>query len=331
MSTYSFTIIQSRAIMGFGKFLAVSLVLGSVGAYAQTPFNRVSCPNADVSLVPSGKTVESFSRTLRSNRITLVNQVSVNYLEEFLFEFNKFPKPLMREMISQRADIHLIQGQGVTEDPSWDPIHVKTFDNRPWSEVPGSGGFPFKKSLDEKYKKDMIRYCRAVPTDSKCVATDFTKFDANGVPTRVVVNQLYRDRAPHGLSSLVRGGNHGSINLFLHEHGHSLDNIYRDGTISKLTQWKELLDSDSNSHRFMMGICGTYCTQNLNEAFAELFAYYHSCDASRHQMEQEVPKIAEFFRELTSVKNYLNKVGAEAPARTTGFGGFGEIFGQLIR
>ncbi len=77
---------------------------------------------------------------LEENKITVVNDVSEAQLNQFLFEFAKFPKNLNDEMIKRGALTHLVGGEGVTANPAWIPTNVKTFDGRPWSAVPGAGG-----------------------------------------------------------------------------------------------------------------------------------------------------------------------------------------------
>lgn len=61
----------------------------------------------------------------------------------------------MQEMLSRKAKIHLIEGEGVTDDPTWG-LSRSTFDGRSWKEVPGAGGNP-----------------------------------SSGRPTRIVVNRLH--------------------------------------------------------------------------------------------------------------------------------------------
>jgi hypothetical protein len=104
-------------------------------------------------------------------------------------------------------------------------------------------------------------------------------------PTRVVVNRLYEG--------------HGSVNVVLHEHGHSLDSNYETRGISNTSEWQELI-SDAPVKNLLHALCGTYCSENAVEAFAELFAYYHACDKSRNYLEEKAPAAANFFRNFQS-------------------------------
>jgi hypothetical protein len=153
-----------------------------------------------------------------------------------------------------------MEGSGVTVDPTWVPSDLKTFDGRPWSEVPGGGG-----STAREYLK---------------------------TPTRVVINHLY--------------DHHGSADMFIHEHAHSLDSIRDLHGISNSRVWSDLLASEPNSYDFLTTICGAYCTDNVEEGFAEYFANYHGCQETRAQMEREVPRIAEFFFRFRSTRNLDN-------------------------
>lgn len=112
----------------------------------------------------------------------------------------------------------------------------------------------------------------------------------NGHPTRVVINHLY-DR-------------HGSVNLVLHEHGHTLDQLYKQNVISKSKSWKKLMEAEPQVQQFMLNICGSYCKDNINEGFAELFAFYHACAETKALVEREIPGFARFLQELTNVKAF---------------------------
>jgi hypothetical protein len=102
-------------------------------------------------------------------------------------------------------------------------------------------------------------------------------------PTYIVVNHLY--------------DNHGSINLVLHEHAHALDSTRSLREISNSTRWKAIALKPKTSH-FLTDICGNYCTDNINEGFAELFAYYYACQSTREEIEKNLPPVAKFFKEL---------------------------------
>lgn len=68
--------------------------------------------------------------------------VNTKDIENFLVEFKKFPSMLHLELVKSGGKIHLIHGEGVTDDPDWQKEHSSTFDGRAWSRVPGSGGYP---------------------------------------------------------------------------------------------------------------------------------------------------------------------------------------------
>ncbi len=208
-------------------------------------------------MVPEGKTLEDYQPFFSSNKIIPKTELTLNYVEQFKNEFEKFPANLRRELIEAGNKIHIMEGTGVTVDPTWIPTHLTTFDGRPWSEVPGGGG-----STARGYQKS---------------------------PTRIVINHLY--------------DHHGSADMFLHEHGHSLDSIRKLHGISNSTVWTSLMASQPGSAKFLDDICGDYCTKNVEEGFAELLANYHGCEESRAQMELEVPRIAEFFKRFNSTKN----------------------------
>jgi hypothetical protein len=91
---------------------------------------------------------------------------------------------------------------------------------------------------------------------------------SGGNPTRVVINHLY--------------DNHGSVNLVLHEHAHSLDLGATDlATLSSSAEWKKVMDEDKHLMGVLDHYCGDYCTKDAVEAFAEAFAMFYACDRSR--------------------------------------------------
>lgn len=236
------------------KFILPAVML--IMAVNSLAASRIKCPQAS-DVVPAGKTLVDYQSFFSQNRIIPKTELTLNYVEQFKNEFEKFPPGLRQELIKAGNKIHIMEGPGVTVDPTWEPTHEFTFDGRPWSEVPGGGG-----STARGYRKS---------------------------PTRVVINHLYDKQ--------------GSANMFLHEHGHSLDSIRELDGISRSDVWNNLLVSEPNSKKFLDEICGKYCTENENEGFAELFANYHGCEASRAQLERELPKVADFFRRFRSTRN----------------------------
>ncbi len=114
----------------------------------------------------------------------------------------------------------------------------------------------------------------------------------HNIPTRIVINSLTH--------------NHGSMDLVLHEHAHTLDSLYGGQGISKSGTWHNLVGADPSHLDFMKLLNGDYTAQHPEEAFAESFAYYFSCEATRKHMEEEVPQLAAFFQNLNSVKDLLD-------------------------
>lgn len=110
-----------------------------------------------------------------------------------------------------------------------------------------------------------------------------------GRPTRIVVNRMYEG--------------HGSENLFLHEHAHALDSTYKTDGVSSSREWRSVLKNSPNAESYLSRICrDNYCLVE-REGFAELFTRYFNSEETRLEIEQELPLIAEFFRNLKSIKN----------------------------
>lgn len=105
---------------------------------------------------------------------------------------------------------------------------------------------------------------------------------SGGDPTRVVVNSLYKK--------------HGSVNLVLHEHGHTLDSSGREIPLHAYTDWKAIA-ADPKTQSVMDMVCGSYCTTNDEESFAESLALYYACPASRAVLA-ESPLAIEYFMDL---------------------------------
>lgn len=119
---------------------------------------------------------------------------------------------------------------------------------------------------------------------------------SDGTPTRIAINHLY--------------DNHGSLNLVLHEHAHTLDSLYGEHTLSSSPAFRNLLTSSPRAEEFLNMLCADrYCTPDKPvEAFAELFTYYHGCAESKNHMEEIVPEIARFFSEFNSARDLLDRV-----------------------
>jgi hypothetical protein len=53
---------------------------------------------------------------------------------------------------------------------------------------------------------------------------------------------------------------------------------------------------------YLPKIFSRYEADHAEEGFAEAFSYYHSCEASRSQMEKEAPMLAAYFKEFSVEK-----------------------------
>lgn len=225
-----------------------------------------------------------------SSRASIISSMDFRH---FVGELRKFPPNLLNQMAQAGSRITLIRGTGVSNDPAWEQerlarvehvrrygrgseeekarqiaeinqAYLDTFDGRSWSYTTGAGG-------------------------------NFSDPNWN-TPTRIVVNHMYSNNYP------LRGGGfqvrqEGSVNLFLHEHAHALDNFYRAGTISNSREWLNIRN-DPSVARYLRKIFTSYEFDNLNEGFAEAFAYFFACEASRNQMRAEAPRLARFFEQL---------------------------------
>jgi hypothetical protein len=189
-----------------------------------------------------------------------ITQLHHNFIESFLFEYEKFPLNLRKEMTKAGGTINLLEGTGVAMDPTWTGDYL-TKDGRDWRKVPGAGG---------------------------------SFFSMPRIPTRIVINNIYNH---------TPDGGHGSINLILHEHGHSMDRLYKDQVLSLSPSWLKIVTKPDveNVIRTMFGM---YELTDKKEGFAELFAYYHACEATKTHLEQVAPTVADFFANLTSVKKF---------------------------
>lgn len=120
----------------------------------------------DVSPAWQTKSREEIIAWLGGYGVQLVRpDIQQEYLAQFAAEFERIPEVFRRKAYDASGLVHILNGHGVTEDPSWDSGDTKTFDGRDWANVPGSGGFPYLS-----------------------------------VPTRFVVNRLYEG---HGSVNLV--------------------------------------------------------------------------------------------------------------------------------
>lgn len=228
------------------------------------------------------------------------------YFHSFVHEMNKFPRGLMREMAAEGGEIRLIVGEAVTSDPRWDQDRQRLVDRRleyeRYHRNRGVTG-PLPGMTVEQINHSFNTTIEGARTWDYVSGAGGSFSDRNHImPTRVVINQLYqaRFRNPDGS---VTNRMQGSTNLFLHEHGHALDNLYGHHTISDSAPWQAAM-GDARSAAYVRKIFSSYETYHEGEGFAELFAYYHGCGAARTQMETHAPALANFFRNLTSMEQF---------------------------
>lgn len=226
-----------------------------------TPSAKVICPPEKV--IYTTRTLEELKPILEKENIKLVTEnANPENVERFLREYEKFPVALRQKMVEKGIRIHLMEGEGVTVDPGWD------------SDIANES--PEDKAEYEKRVEGLNRDWSKIPGAGGSTTT----------PTRIVINHLY-DR-------------HGSANLFLHEHAHTLDSLTSKRGISDSEAWKSL-SKDPKFKKIVKNVCGAYCEVD-EEAFAEMFAYFNSCAAAQKQVEKDVPALAAFLRELNGEK-----------------------------
>lgn len=260
-----------------------------------------SCPQAPDN--SEGKSIADYAPLMRANRITVAyGTPDVKWLDAFFYELNKFPANLLQEMVDAGATIHLIQGNAVTDDPTWDPSQVTTVEGkRTFNHIPGTGGSPFayeanRRSLEDQrnYRAGMRRYCQRYRSCDPAAYPDLTA-SPKDEPTRFVINLLYNHDP-------AKGSSHGSTNLVLHEHGHALDSIFAYHGLSQKASWQAIMNNPANRD-FLVKLCpDNYCLR-AEEGYAESFAYYHNCEETRAHLEEVAPEIAEYFRNFTSVRS----------------------------
>jgi hypothetical protein len=257
--------------MKVSKHVAVFFVLGTLSLNSFAQSERIHCAPAVIDEAQHA-TVEEYQSTLFERGINLSTTISdPKLIDSFLSEHEKFPEQLRQELINSGNKINLIEGAGVVSDPSWVTDAKKL----------SAGDQTWLKTFDG-------RDWSTVP------GAGGSTYSSNKVPTRVVVNHLY--------------DHHGSSNLFLHEHAHSLDAIYKIDTISKSEEWTTLMSNNATTlPEYLRAVCGDYCVNNHQEAFAELFAQYHACEQTREQLERTVPEVAEYLKNLTTVEGFKPK------------------------
>ncbi len=270
----------------------------------------IACvPDANSFTQPTGEDYSSYIRDFNIEFVTNDShptQQSITDTREFrlfMHEFQKFPRPLLQELASVGGKIRLMIGDGVTQDPTWDDAKKRAMQmtQDQWDYFRDHGGarpqrtveevkLSFENTTEGARKWDLVSGSGGVFTNPNEIN-----------PTRIVINRLYK--ALHKLpSGEIVEWDQGATNLVLHEHGHALDNLYGHHTISSSKKWKDALD-DEKTKSFVAKIFDpSYEGAFEEEGFAEAFSYYHSCPESRRQMEENAPKLAEFFRDFKTVK-----------------------------
>lgn len=262
-------------------------------------------------LQPTG---ENYEQLIRENNIEFhPNASAITGTRDwrlFVHELKKFPADLRRELAQAGNKIRVLIGDGVSEDPQWQLEKQKAVEAarayREWYYHPKT--------------KDKDRQGKPVPLSDAEVARGFesttegarqwdTVSGAGGVftggvatsPTRIVLNRMYFSAHREADGKVSYNRMQGATNLFLHEQAHSMDNIYGAHTISHSEDWLKVMQ-DPAVKAYLPKIFSSYETDHAEEGFAEAFSYYHSCEASRSQMEKEAPLLAAYFKEFSVEK-----------------------------
>lgn len=206
---------------------------------------------------------QELERILRENnvKITTAPISDVNLVWDFVAQMELFPESLRRELASAGAKIHIFE------------------DNEQYSGVTADPSWRSKSLVEAK---DGRRWA-SIPGSGGFVPNGYA-----AVPTRIVLNKLHKG--------------HGATHLFLHEHAHTLNTRFGANKPLHSSSEFKALKQNPNWREFMKNLCvKDYCANDDEEAFAELFAYYHGCDASRQHLEKHLPEVAEYFRNLTTL------------------------------
>lgn len=219
----------------------------------------------------------------------------------FLNELRKFPSNLLEEMANSGARIRLIIGNSVADDPDW----VKECNQRVMGAQRSPGGAALAQQMATNCQQtfDGRQWAGSVEGSGGSFSTPPYNF-----PTRIVLNKFY------GYSKVENGKKthftSGTANLFLHEHGHALDDFYGEHTISESPQWTSVMN-DPQVQQYLPKILSHYENDggpfHDKEQFAELFAYYHGCEAAKYQMERQAPALASFLANLNSMKSFRRR------------------------
>jgi hypothetical protein len=243
--------------------------------------------------------VESLIKKLNISFYPSKDQVvKSNDFRLFLNELRKFPQGLLEEMASSGARIRLIIGNSVTDDPDW----AKECNARVNATLRYQGQVAAQQMANNCQQTFDGRSWNANAIEGSGGNFSVPMFNA---PTRIVLNRFY------GHTEVQNGKeiryNSGTANLFLHEHGHALDDFYGEHTISESPQWMSVMN-DPNVQQYLPKILSHYENDggpyHDKEQFAELFAYYHGCEAAKKQMEEQAPALAQFLANLHSIKSF---------------------------
>ncbi|MES2528999.1 MAG: hypothetical protein V4598_18075 [Bdellovibrionota bacterium] len=221
-------------------------------------------------VIPSPRPLAEMLPILAQNNVRVViGTPQPQHIQRFLEDFNKFPQSLRNEMFQRGSRINLIVGQGVSQDPSWAEEAARG-NGTGWTET----------------------------TDGRAWSTVMGSGGYLGrprTPTRIVVNRTYTEA--------------GSTNTFLHEYAHTMDRMYGEFSITRSPIYQQAMSRDARSREFIQAICGDYCNnpQHPEEAFAELFAYYHACPATNTQMKEVLPNLSQLFESITTVRELLDR------------------------
>lgn len=213
----------------------------------------------------------------------------------FVQELRKFPPNLMRQMANAGSRITLIRGNGVSDDPEWEQERLRRVAAVNRMRISDEEKQRRIAQIDRDYRETVEGGRNWSYTSG--AGGNFSNRLWN-TPTRIVVNHMYSTDVPLP-GGQVETRQEGSVNLFLHEHGHALDNFYRPGTISNSTEWQGIRQNPQVA-AYLRKIFTNYEFDQMNEGFAEAFAYFYGCPASQEQMRTEAPDLANFLERLGS-------------------------------
>ena len=225
--------------------------------------------------IPAARPLAEMMPVLAQNNINVVfGTPEASHVQRFLEDFNRFPQSLRNEMFQRGSQINLVVGQGVSQDPSWA------------AEAARGNGTGWANTSDGRAWSTVIGSGGYLGNPR--------------TPTRIVLNRTYRGT--------------GTTNTFLHEYAHTMDRMYGEFSITRSPIYQQAMSRDARSRDFIQAICGDYCNNpdHPEEAFAELFAYYHACPATNTQMRELMPNLSQLFGSISTVRELLDR---PVPAR----------------